>query len=103
MIWLEGFFGVGRCKTVVADLPCFWAQWLSKKNILLWRDLWDCSSRSWKDWCALAPEYALSLADRPIIMDIVNVIAQEILFKMNIDMLGPFWQDWSSLGQVRFP
>lgn len=77
MIWLEGFFGVGRCKTLVADLPCFWAQWLSKKNILLWRDLWDCSSRSWKDWCALAHEYALSLADRPIVMDIVSVIARD--------------------------
>jgi hypothetical protein len=50
--------------TCISDLPCFQARRLSRNNIFFWRDLWDSNAHSWKTWCSMAREFALSSVDR---------------------------------------
>jgi hypothetical protein len=37
------------------------------------------------------------------LLEIVGLIPQEDLFKMNIDMPGPFWRDWEWSGVLGAP
>jgi hypothetical protein len=59
--------------------------------------MWDSSSYGWKDWRYLAQEYGLISFDRPFIMELISLILESRLFKMNIAILGPLWRDrgWS--------
>lgn len=52
----------------IAELPCFQAQYLSKRGIIFWKNIWDPMMYSLKDWQSLLP------FDQPSISKLIGLI-----------------------------
>ena len=80
--------------TLISNFPHFYSRRLRKKNLFLQRDLWDFRSQSWNDWHLVAQEFSLTSTNFSYFNDIIGLIPQQDIYKMNIDMLGTFQWDW---------
>ena len=79
--------------TCISYMPQFQLFQLSKKMIFYWKDLWNANTQTYKVCQSIAHYLCLYYMNRHVIMEIVNLIPYEDLFKMIIDMHGPFWHD----------
>jgi hypothetical protein len=56
----------------------------------MWGNLWDSTSRSRKEWRAIAQEYGILTSNHILIMELVRFIPKDALYKLNIGKPGPF-------------
>ena len=75
--------GHGRERQCVVELNRFLPRRSSKKDIFLWRDLWESQLRTWIEWITLSCDKGLFSSDGMIIRELQAPIVDEDFPQIN--------------------